>query len=66
MDTFDPDRRSYGSRRSGGWLARRLARLQAADVRRRDAVRLASLPEHLLADMGLTRDAARCLHRSGD
>ena len=46
-------------RRLADFAARRLARLVAADARRRDAARLASLPDHLLADMALTRDAVR-------
>jgi uncharacterized protein YjiS (DUF1127 family) len=36
-----------------------LAPLVAAEARHRDAARLAGLPDHLLADIGLTRDAVR-------
>jgi len=41
------------------WAALALASLAAADARHRDAARLAGLPDHLLADIGLTRDAVR-------
>jgi uncharacterized protein YjiS (DUF1127 family) len=43
----------------GSWVLRALHLLAAADARHRDAGRLAALPNHLLADMGLTRDAVR-------
>jgi uncharacterized protein YjiS (DUF1127 family) len=46
-------------RRLADFVSRCLAALVAADARRRDAARLASLPDYLLADMALTRDAVR-------
>jgi uncharacterized protein YjiS (DUF1127 family) len=42
-----------------GWARRALAPLAAAHARRRDAARLAGLPDHLLVDIGVTRDAVR-------
>jgi uncharacterized protein YjiS (DUF1127 family) len=49
-------RQGHGSR---AWALRALAPLAAASARHRDAARLAGLPDHLLADIGLTRDAVR-------
>lgn len=43
----------------GAWAAGALAFLVAAEARHRDRTRLAAMPEHLLADIGLTRDAVR-------
>ena len=59
MDTLSID--IAERRRTGafGWTRRAVERLAAADRQRRDGVRLAALPDHLLADIGLTRDAAR-------
>ena len=52
---------AVGRHRQGprAWAARALAPLAAASARHRDAARLAGLPDHLLADMGLSRDAVR-------
>ncbi|HVH03317.1 MAG TPA: DUF1127 domain-containing protein [Amaricoccus sp.] len=43
----------------GAWAAGALAFLVAAESRHRDRTRLAAMSEHLLADIGLTRDAVR-------
>jgi hypothetical protein len=45
--------------RGRDWARRALAPLAAAHARHCDAVRMAGLPDHLLADIGLTRDAVR-------
>lgn len=45
----------------GAWAAGALAALVAAEARHRDRTRLAALSEHLLADIGLTRDAVRAV-----
>ncbi len=49
------------------WFARTLTRRQAAARHRRELAHLASLPEYLLRDMGLTLDGAAALahHFSG-
>lgn len=41
------------------WFHAMPARLADADARHRDERRLAAMPDHLLADMGLTRDDVR-------
>jgi len=41
------------------WLRAVPARIVEADARRRAERRLATLPDHLLADMGITRDDVR-------
>jgi uncharacterized protein YjiS (DUF1127 family) len=46
-------------RESGTAALHWLDRLAARHRRYRDANRLAALPDHLLADIGLTRDAVR-------
>ena len=50
MDPIAPLRR---------WLRAVPARIVEADARHRAERRLAVLPDHLLADMGLTRDDVR-------
>jgi len=45
--------------RLGAWTGDILGAWAAADRRHRDRVRLAGLPDHLLADIGVTRDAVR-------
>jgi uncharacterized protein YjiS (DUF1127 family) len=44
-------------------FTRAVASLRTADRRRRDAIHLASLPDHLLRDMGLTPDGEASLRR---
>jgi hypothetical protein len=57
-------RRARG--RLGAWAGGILGAMAAAERRRSDRVRLAALPDHMLADMGLTRDAVRGLRPSLD
>lgn len=45
------------------WMTRTTANWRAASRRRRDAAYLAKLPDHLLADMGLTPDGEVSLAR---
>ena len=45
------------------WITRAAARWREAEKRRRDAARLAALPDYLLYDMGLTPDGEASLAR---
>ena len=57
---FQPERNTalaVGTARLGG--ADRCRASPTTDARRRDQARLAALPDRLLADIGLTRDAVR-------
>ena len=48
---------------SAGWLRRLVDALIAVEARRRDAERIATMPEYLLNDIGISRDAVPSLAR---